>query len=40
VTLKTGVSINRQRKDRTSQLKTWTFTPPATVSRPAAPTTI
>jgi iron complex outermembrane receptor protein len=28
VTLKTGVSINRQRKDNTSELKTWTFTPP------------
>ncbi|MFO1447164.1 MAG: TonB-dependent receptor [Opitutaceae bacterium] len=28
VTLKTGFSINRQRKDNTSELKTWTFTPP------------
>ena len=33
VVLKTGFSINRQRKDRTSVLKTWTFSPPATASR-------
>ena len=33
VTLKTGFSLNRQRKDRETELKTWAFTPPATVSR-------
>jgi TonB-dependent receptor len=33
VTLKTGFSLNRQRKDRETELKTWTFAPPATVSR-------
>jgi TonB-dependent receptor len=32
-TIKAGFSINRQRKDNTSVLKTWTFAPPATVSR-------
>ena len=32
-TLKAGFSINRQRKDNTSMLKTWTFAPPAGVSR-------
>lgn len=31
--LKAGFSINRQRKDNTSELKTWTFAPPASVSR-------
>jgi TonB-dependent receptor len=31
--LKTGFSINRQRKDNTSVLKTWTFAPPTGVSR-------
>jgi hypothetical protein len=31
--LKVGFSINRQRKDNTSVLKTWTFAPPAGVSR-------
>jgi iron complex outermembrane receptor protein len=31
--IKTGFSVNRQRKDRVSTLKTWTFAPPATVSR-------
>ena len=33
LTLKTGFSINRQRKDRESELRTWTFAPPASVSR-------
>ena len=33
MTLKAGVLINRQRKDNTSELKTWTFAPPAGVSR-------
>ena len=33
VTLKAGFSVNRQRKDNTSMLKTWTFAPPAGVSR-------
>jgi len=32
-TIKAGFSINRQRKDNTSVLKTWTFAPPASVSR-------
>lgn len=35
VTVKTGFSINRQRKDRTSVAKTWTFSPPTGVSRVA-----
>jgi TonB-dependent receptor len=34
-TLKAGFSVNRQRKDNTSVLKTWTFAPPASVSRVA-----
>lgn len=33
MTLKAGLLINRQRKDNTSELKTWTFAPPAGVSR-------
>jgi iron complex outermembrane receptor protein len=33
LTLKTGFSINRQRKDRETGLKTWTFAPPASVGR-------
>ncbi|MBI5771717.1 MAG: TonB-dependent receptor [Verrucomicrobia bacterium] len=33
LTLKTGFNINRQRRDRQSELRTWTFAPPATVSR-------
>ncbi len=33
LTLKTGFAVNRQRKDRETELKTWTFAPPATVSR-------
>ena len=33
MTLKAGVLINRQRKDNTSELKTWAFAPPAGVSR-------
>jgi TonB-dependent receptor len=33
--IKTGFSINRQRKDNTSELKSWTFAPPAGVSRVA-----
>jgi TonB-dependent receptor len=33
VVLKTGFSINRQRKDNTSMAKTWTFSPPASASR-------
>ena len=32
-TIKAGFSVNRQRKDNTSELKTWTFAPPAGVSR-------
>jgi TonB-dependent receptor len=32
-TIKTGFSINRQRKDNTSMLKTWTLSAPASVSR-------
>jgi iron complex outermembrane receptor protein len=32
-TIKVGFAINRQRKDNTSELKTWTFAPPASVSR-------
>ena len=32
-TIKAGFSVNRQRKDNTSVLKTWTFAPPASVSR-------
>ena len=32
-TLKAGFSVNRQRKDNTSELRTWTFAPPAGVSR-------
>lgn len=31
--IKVGFTLNRQRKDNTSMLKTWTFAPPATVSR-------
>ncbi len=31
--LKVGFAVNRQRKDNTSELKTWTFAPPATASR-------
>lgn len=33
LTLKSGFSINRQRKDRESELRTWTFSPPASASR-------
>lgn len=33
VTLKTGFVVNRQRRDRDSELRTWTFNPPATASR-------
>ncbi len=32
-TIKTGFVINSQRKDNTSMVKTWTFAPPAGVSR-------
>ncbi len=32
-TLKTGFTINTQRKDNTSTLRSWTFAPPAGVSR-------
>jgi TonB-dependent receptor len=33
MTLKVGFSVNKQRKDNTSELTTWTFAPPATASR-------
>ena len=33
LTLKTGFTLNRQRKDRESELRTWTFSPPASASR-------
>ncbi len=33
LTVKTGFLINRQRRDRESELRTWTFAPPAGVSR-------
>jgi len=33
LTLKTGFTLNRQRRDRVSQLRTWTFAPPAGISR-------
>lgn len=33
LTIKTGFSVNEQRKDRRTALTTWTFSPPATVSR-------
>jgi len=33
LTLKTGFSLNRQRRDRESELRTWTFAAPASVSR-------
>jgi TonB-dependent receptor len=33
ITLKVGASVNRQRKDNTSMLKTWTLTMPSTVSK-------
>ncbi len=33
MTLKVGFSVNKQRKDNTSALTTWTFAPPATASR-------
>ena len=32
-TVKVGFTVNRQRKDNTSTLQTWTFAPPAGVSR-------
>ncbi len=32
-TIKAGFAVNRQRKDNTSTLKTWTFAPPAGVNR-------
>ena len=33
MTIKVGFSVNKQRKDNTSALTTWTFAPPATASR-------
>ena len=33
LTLKTGFTVNRQRRDRVSEARTWTFSPPAGVSR-------
>lgn len=33
LTLKTGFTVNRQRRDRVSEARTWSFSPPAGVSR-------